>query len=208
MATKKIDSINEVLKNLCFSVKEVFESNTSSEVAFAPTAQKIPTTNLMPDIGGFVQFSGDFSALVVMNFPAAAAMEIYKHYMLSMGIPEEELKQTHTSDEVPNALGELMNQIIGRFRQKLEKQFGLYGTHNQPKAVGVSKTIVITIATGLNKPRCRRISFTTASGNQFYLELAMEKTEFVPLFPVEVKDEEETIDPDDIMAQLNLEDFQ
>ena len=37
--------------------------------------------------GSGVQFSGDYSGLVVLNLSAEAAVEIYRSYMLAMGMP-------------------------------------------------------------------------------------------------------------------------
>ena len=39
-------------------------------------------------------------------------MELYESYMLSMGMAKDELASSHTSDEVSNVMGELMNQIV------------------------------------------------------------------------------------------------
>ena len=58
--------------------------------------QRITKIGLKPDIGCFVLFDGGFSGLVVLNFGAATAMEIYEKYMLNMGMPKSELVGSHT----------------------------------------------------------------------------------------------------------------
>jgi hypothetical protein len=50
--------------------------------------QRITKTCLKPDIGCFVLFDGGFSGLVVLNFSAQTAMELYESYMLNMGMPK------------------------------------------------------------------------------------------------------------------------
>lgn len=60
--------------------------------------QRITKTCLKPDVACFVLFDGGFSGLVVMNFSAQSAMELYESYMLSMGIAKESLVSAHTSD--------------------------------------------------------------------------------------------------------------
>ena len=62
-----------------------------------------------------VLFDGGFSGLVIINFSAESAVEIYTNYMTHMGIPANELAKSHTADEVSDVMGELMNQIVGDF---------------------------------------------------------------------------------------------
>jgi CheY-specific phosphatase CheX len=201
MAAKQDSTINEVVKSLCISAKEVLESATHSAITFSPTVQKIPTTNLKPDIGCFVQISGDFSGLVIINFSAGAALEIYQKYLSSLGMPLEELAKQHTSDEVANSLGELVNQIIGKLRRELETKFGVNVKHNQPKAVTIEKSIMISIATEIAKPQCRRISLKTQNNQPFYIEMSIEQTEFILLFPLE-EESETAFDFEDIMLAM------
>ena len=71
--------------------------------------QRINKTCLKPDIGCFVLFDGGFSGLVVINFSAQAAMEMYESYMLSMGMAKSELASANNDDEVSNVMGEMMD---------------------------------------------------------------------------------------------------
>ncbi len=67
LMTAKTSTINEVAKIFCQAVKEVLESSTGSKIRYAPTIQKVPSISLKPDLGCFVQFSGDYSGLFIMN---------------------------------------------------------------------------------------------------------------------------------------------
>ena len=109
----------DVLKSLCDSVSRVINVATQSRVNYSGMVQRITKIGLKPDIGCFVLFDGGFTGLVVLNFSAATAMEIYERYMLTMGMPKSELATAHTSDEVSNIMGELMNQIVGDFTLSL-----------------------------------------------------------------------------------------
>ncbi len=195
----QIDTINEVTKDMCYSTKDVLEAATMSTITFSPTIQKIPSTQMRPDVGCFVQFAGDFSGLVIMNFAGAAAVEIYQKYMRAIGFPEEELRTSHTHDEVADSIGELVNQIIGKLRRNIENRYGIVVNHNQPKVVTIAKTLMISIATEISRPKCRRVSFKTEDNHPFYVELGMEHTQFIPLFE-KVKEEELT--PEELMAKL------
>ena len=53
--------------------------------------QRISKTCLKPDIGCFVLFDGGFSGLVIINFSAQAAMELYSNYLLNMGLSKSDL---------------------------------------------------------------------------------------------------------------------
>ena len=152
---------------------------------------------MRPDIGCFVLFDGGFTGLVVKNFTAQAAMEIYGDYMRNMGMPESELATSHLSDDVSNVMGELMNQIVGDFTNKVREQLHTSITQNQPKMMAINKQVQISVDTTMDRPQARRVTFTTENQNIFYLELAMDKTEFIKLHDFDIA---EAVDPDDIIA--------
>lgn len=185
MAKTKTVTTEDVLVMLCSSVTSVLSSATDSSITYSPMVQKINRTCLRPDIGCFVLFDGGFSGLVVINFSAAAAMELYRGYMMHMGLPEEELAAQHTSDDVGNMLGELMNQMVGDFTGHIGKKLLISINQSQPKMLAINKELLVSIDTNLDRPQARRVSFTTESGHVFYLELAMDKTEFIQLHEFE-----------------------
>jgi len=198
MAAKRIKTTEDVLLILCESVKNILTTATKSNIGYSPMVQKIKKICLSPDIGCFVLFDGGFSGLVVMNFSADSAMEIYRNYLTNMGIPEEELAILHTSDEVANTLGELMNQIVGNFQNELKKEFRISVNQNQPKMIVLNKELMVAVNTRIESPQCRKVSFETENHHPFYLELAMEKTEFIELYPIE---KEEAIDPEKFIEE-------
>jgi hypothetical protein len=132
-----------------------------------------------------------------MNFSAASAMELYRAYMISMGMPESELASRHTSEEVGNMLGELMNQIVGDFTGNVGHELQVCINQNQPKMLTINKEVMVSIDTNLDRPQARRVTFNTTSRNVFYMELAMDKTDFIKLHDFE---REET-DPDRIVEE-------
>lgn len=188
----------EVLLILCHSVTEVLGNAGNKDVSYSPMVQKINKTCLRPDIGCFVLFDGGFSGLVIINFTAESAMEIYRKYLLSMGMPENELAQFHTADEVGNVMGEIMNQIVGDFTNKVRHQLKTSITQSQPKMMAINKQVQISVNTALDQAQSRRVTFSTETHNIFYLELSMDKTEFIKLHDF---DESELEDPDDILAE-------
>ena len=203
MRKNKVLNTDDVLITLCASVTQVFAAAGNSQIAYSPMVQKIHKTCLRPDLGCFVLFDGGFSGLVVINFTAEAAMEIYRKYMMSMGMPETELAQFHTSDEVGNVMGELMNQIVGDFTNRVRQELQTSINQSQPKMMAINKQVQILINTQLDQPQARRVTFNTPLHNIFYLELAMDKTEFIQLHDfIPVQDE----NPDDIIANTNASD--
>ncbi len=116
--------------------------------------------------------------------------------MLKMGIPRDDLAIHHSSDEVADVLGELMNQVVGDFTSKIRRELQISITQNQPKMLALNKQILLSVDTNLDRPQARRVSFTTEKNNIFYLELAMDKTEFIQLEEFEQHDD---IDPDTII---------
>jgi len=197
MKKNRIVNTDDVLLTLCAAVTQVLAAAGNSNIAYSPMVQKIQKTCLRPDLGCFVLFDGGFSGLVVINFTAEAAMEIYRKYLMSMGMPESELAQFHTSDEVGNVMGELMNQIVGDFTNRVRLELHTSINQSQPKMMAINKQVQILINTQLDQPQARRVTFSTPLHNIFYLELAMDKTEFIQLHEFEAKDKENV---DDILA--------
>ncbi len=89
-----------------------------------------------------------------------------------------------------------MNQIIGDFTGKIKRSIQTSITQNQPKMMAVNKNISVSVDSNIDKPQARRVSFTTENNHIFYLELAMERTEFIQLQDFE---EGEEVDPDSIL---------
>ena len=189
----------DILRSLCNSMTKVLSIATQSQIHYSGMVQRITKTCLKPDIGCFVLFDGGFSGLVVTNFSAAAAMEIYESYMLSMGMANADLACSHTSDEVSNVMGELMNQIVGDFTGKVARELQTHITQNQPKMLALTKQVMLSVDTNLDKPEARRVTFFTGRNNIFYLELAIDRTEFIKLHDFE----SEELDPDTLIEQAN-----
>lgn len=200
MKKSKVIGTDDILITLCSAVTQVFSAAGNPQIAYSPMVQKIHKTCLRPDLGCFVLFDGGFSGLVVINFTAEAAMEIYRKYMMSMGMPEEELAKFHTSDEVGNVMGELMNQIVGDFTNRVRQDLQTSISQSQPKMMAINKQVQILVNTQLDQPQARRVTFSTPLHNIFYMELAMDKTEFIQLHDFE-KHELENVD--DILANAN-----
>jgi CheY-specific phosphatase CheX len=196
--TSQVITSDDILLKLCHSVSHVLSSTTSSQISHAAMVQSITKTCLKPDLGCFSIFDGGFSGLVVINFSAHAAVEIYQAYMTQMGMPESEFAFSHTSDEVGDVMGELMNQILGDFIVKVNKELQTSINQSQPKMLTINKELTISIDTNLDEAVARRVAFKTARNHIFYLEFAMDKTEFIKLADFENDDEH---DPDALLAQ-------
>ena len=198
--TPVVFGTENILLSLCNSVTRVLSVATQGPVHYSAMVQRITKTCLRPDIGCFVLFDGGFSGLVVINFAAKTAMELYESYMLNMGMPKEELAGSYTSDEVSNAMGELMNQIIGDFTSKIQRELQTHITQNQPKMLAINKQVMLSVDANLDQAEARRVTFYTGGNNIFYLELAIDRTEFIKLHDF---DPNEIPDPDALIDQVN-----
>ena len=188
----------DLLTTLCSSVTRVLNVASQSRITYSAMVQRITKVGLKPDIGCFVLFDGGFTGLVVLNFSAEAAMEIYERYMLSMGMPKSELASAFTTDEVANIKGELMNQIVGDLTRKVRRELHTNITQNQPKMLVLNKQVTLSVDTPLDRPEMRRVSFFTERNNIFYLELAIDRTEFIKLHDFEKTEAE---DPDVLLER-------
>ncbi|WP_028574481.1 DUF3334 family protein [Desulfonatronovibrio hydrogenovorans] len=211
MAKKKLTkSTDEILTILCQGIKETLETTTGSQIYYSPTFIKTNKTCLRPDIGCFVLFEGGFSGLVAMNFSAEAALEIYTKYNLNMGMPKEDLARHHTSNEVADAMGELMNQCIGKFRQLLKNAVGVGVNQTQPKMVALNQAMKLSLEADLDRPQFRRVEMKTQDHKFFYLEITLEKVEFIYQDPAMSEDSmgngsaENNESPEELMKKLGL----
>lgn len=87
----------DLLLSLCNSVTRVLTVATHSDIRYSGMVQRITRTCLKPDIGCFVLFDGGFSGLVIINFSAQAAMELYSNYLLNMGMQQSDLARMMSS---------------------------------------------------------------------------------------------------------------
>ena len=181
----------DILRSLCNSVTQVLTVATQSEIHYSGMVQRITKTCLKPDIGWF-------SGLVVINFSAAAAMELYQSYMVNMGMSKDDLASSHTSDDVSNVMGELMNQIVGDFTSKVARELQTHITQSQPKMLVLHKQVMLSVDTNMDQPESRRVSFFTGKNNIFYLEMAVDRTEFIKLNDFEAA---QAPNPDELIAQ-------
>ncbi len=177
----------DLLISLCNSVTRVLNVATHGQIHYSGMVQRISKT-----------FDGGFSGLVIINFSAAAAMELYASYLLNMGMSKDDLVTSYTSDEVSNVMGELMNQVVGDFTGKVRRELQTHITQNQPKMLVLNKQVILSVDANLDKPEARRVTFYTSNNNIFYLELAIDRTEFIKLYDFEAQ---EVPDADALMAQ-------
>jgi hypothetical protein len=91
-----------------------------------------------------------------------------------------------------------MNQVVGDFTGKVRRELQTHITQNQPKMLVLNKQVQLSVDANLDKPEARRVTFYTSNNNIFYLELAIDRTEFIKLYDFEAQ---EAPDPDALMAQ-------
>jgi len=169
-------SIDEISKIFLKTAQHTLEKSTNQKVTYSSTIQKTPKISMKPDLTSFVQFNGDYNGLVVINFSADAAFEIYKSYMNGMGIPKNELARTVASPEVSDAIGEITNQLMGQVFKDVEEKYNLNAVFGQPKALTLNSSITLVINSDYREHR--RLSFKIGNYS-FRIELAMEHTEFI-----------------------------
>ena len=206
MDVQKTKGTDEILFILCKSIQRVLQKAAAQKITFFPLAQTINKTMLRPDIGCFTVFESEVSGVVLMNFSAEAALDIYRSYMMNMKMPEEELSKNHTSDDVGNVLGALVDQGMGHFQNDLREELYASVKFTPPKMMVVNQDITISVGHLHESPVYRRVSFETESHRPFFLELGVEKTEFSPFYSYEEEVahspvREKTQDVDDIFEQ-------
>ena len=71
----------------------------------------------------------------------------------------------------------MTNQFMGHAMRSVENRFELTSYFGQPKALALNTAITLIIEN--DYVDSRRISFSINDVHRFYLELAMERTEFI-----------------------------
>jgi CheY-specific phosphatase CheX len=176
MGTSNVLSIDEISKIFLTTAQKTLETSTGQEVTYSSTIQKIPKVSMKPDLTCFVEFDGDYIGLVILNFSAEAAFEVYKKYMLTMGMPREELASSIANPEVADTIGELTNQLMGQLIKDVEEEFDLNAVIGQPKALTLNSAITLVIDAYYAENR--RLSLKIGNYS-FRIEIAMEHTEFI-----------------------------
>ena len=181
MQKRQVHTINVISSLFGQATVDLMEKATGVKVGLSTTLQKTSGLKMRPDIATFVHFRGDYFGLMVLNFSKEAAMTYYRNSLISMGMPEEELATEHTSKDVIDCIGELMNQIIGSVRATIEEQYNLSASNNPPQAICLLDAICLSLeGTAMTTRHCRRVSLRI-DGHEFHIELFLEHTEFVAL---------------------------
>ncbi|WDP85367.1 MAG: DUF3334 family protein [Desulfobacter sp.] len=176
MGKSNIPSIDAISKIFLTTAQNTLEMSTGQTITYSKTIQKIPKVSMKPDLTCFVQFDGDYIGLVILNFTAEAAFELYKKYMLTMGMPEDELASSIADPEVADTIGEITNQLLGQLIKDVEEQFNLNAVIGHPKALTLNSAITLVIDASYAENR--RLSLKIGNYS-FRIEIAMEHTEFV-----------------------------
>ena len=163
-------------------IQDLFQKTAGKKFHISSTIMQIPGIKLSGDISAFVTFYGDYNGLMVLNFEGPAALEVVRSMLLGMGLGEEDLPTSHTSDEVRNNVGELTNQAIGKVRSVIQQKYDITAKANIPAVVPITVPLDLTMETkGHSETECLRVVFTTEKNNRFYMELALEPMLWRPL---------------------------
>jgi CheY-specific phosphatase CheX len=175
-------SILAVSSLFALAVQEVLKSSCKLDVVAGKTVQFLSTIQISEDIGAFVCFNGNYSGLMVLNFEGAAALEIVKSLMLSMGMPDDEIPAHYMTDDVRSSIGEFVNHIIGNARAKIQKEYDLSANATIPAVIPIATPIGLFFKSAITEGHdCIRLVFRTPENNRFHLELTMESSRFIGL---------------------------
>lgn len=163
-------------------IQDLLQKTAGKKFHISNTIMQIPGIKLSGDISSFVTFYGDYNGLMVLNFEGPAALEVVRSMLLGMGLGEEDLPTSHTSDEVRNNVGELTNQAIGKVRSIIQQKYDIAAKANIPAVVPITVPLELTMETkGNAEMEALRVVFTTEKNNRFYMELALEPMLWRPL---------------------------
>lgn len=164
------------------ATQEIIEAATGLKIGVSKTYQSVPNVKIAGDIGSFISIKGDYNGILIMNFSGDSAIEIVRAYLKRMGMPKNEIPTNYTSDDVRNNIGEIVNQITGKFRRLVQMRYDLSSKANIPAVVPITSPIGLLLeSSNTEKQDCIRVCLSTPSSHRFYVELSLEPLKLIEL---------------------------
>ena len=171
---------NQLIRLLTEAVTDVLNVYLDSQISISPTVQKMKNIRLRPEISSFLLVYGNYTILIVFNFTGKAAEYLYARTTTLFRAEKDSYRKHYTSEEVINFISEVVNQIGGQLRHKVERHFHKVAQNSQPKAFVVTSEIRLSLKTSLlHKYQCWKLTFRDNKHNPFYIELSFNPDEFI-----------------------------
>jgi CheY-specific phosphatase CheX len=168
----------ELIRLLTEAVADVLNVYLDGQISWSPTVQKVKDIRLKPEISSFLLIYGHYTILIVINFTKEAAEYLYTRATSIFQAESDNYHKHYASEEVINFISEIVNQIAGQLRRKVEQHFHKVAQNSQPKAFVVTSEIRLYLKTSLlHRYQCWKLTFRDNKHNPFYVEFSFNPDE-------------------------------
>ena len=156
------------------SYTEVFQvMGGSGKFTIAPSFYVIDTAQTRHRVSSLLDFTGGINGFVIINYPEAAAIDVVSTFMRGMGMSAEDCPKS-IGEEVINTLGEIINQVLGKFRKNIKGHYGLAAESGTPITMLVNTMLRLSPVDSTQNLYVRG-QISTPSLKAFYIEFCIQQ---------------------------------
>lgn len=164
----------KMTKMFAESYTEVFHSlGGSGRFTIAPSFYVINTAQTRHRVSSLLDFTGGINGFVIINYPEEAAVDVVSTFMQGMGMPADDCPKS-VGEEVINTLGEVLNQVLGKFRKNIQRNFGLNAESGTPITMLVNTMLRLSPVDSTQNLYVRG-QISTPSSKAFYIEFCVQQ---------------------------------
>jgi len=164
----------KMAKMFAESYTEVFQiMGGSGKFHIAPSFYVIHGAQTRHRVSSLLDFTGGINGFVIINYPDEAAVDVVSTFMQRMGLPPEDCPKS-VSEEVVNTLGEIINQVLGKFRKNIQDRYGLTAESGTPITMMVN-TMLRLSPIGIDENYYVRGQISTPNSKAFYIEFCVQQ---------------------------------
>lgn len=164
----------KMAKMFAESYTEIFEiMGGGGKFEIAPSFYVIPGAQTRHRVSSLLDFTGGINGFVIINYPEEAAVDVVSTFMQRMGMPPEDCPKS-VSEEVVNTLGEIINQVLGKFRKNIQDRYGLSAESGTPITMMVNTMLRLT-PVGIDENFYVRGQITTPNSKAFFIEFCVQQ---------------------------------
>ena len=167
-------NVIKIAKMFAESYAEVFRiMGGGGKFSIAPSYYMIRGAQTRHRVSSLLDFTGGINGFVIINYPEDAAVDVVSIFMQRMGLPPEDCPKTVSEDAI-STLGEIINQVVGRFRKNIQVRYGLSAESGTPITMMVNTMLRLT-PVGIDENYYVRGQITTPNSKAFFIEFCVQQ---------------------------------
>ena len=170
----EITNAIRMAKMFAESYTEVFlMMGGSGKFTIAPSFYVVDTAQTRHRVSSLLDFTGGINGFVIINYPEAAAIDVVSVFMQGMGMSADDCPKS-IGEEVVSTLGEIINQVLGKFRKNIKGHYGMYAESGTPITMLVNTMLKLSPVDSSHNLYVRG-QISTPSSKAFYIEFCVQQ---------------------------------